>query len=57
LHQVKACALTFSGKKEEWPTWSEKFLGKAKCSGLEDMLLVKVDIPKYDEEINEKTEK
>jgi hypothetical protein len=36
--------LPFSGKKDEWPIWSEKFLAKAKRSGFKDMLLVKVNI-------------
>jgi hypothetical protein len=42
--------------KGEWPIWSEKFLFKAKTSGLKDMLFGKVNIPKSDEEINENTE-
>jgi hypothetical protein len=46
----------FTGKKEEWLTWSEKFLAKAKRSGIKDILLGKVTIPKTDEEINEKTD-
>jgi hypothetical protein len=48
---------TFSGKKDEWPMWSEKFLSNAKYSGFKDVMLGKVNIPKSDEEINEKTEK
>jgi hypothetical protein len=48
--------LRFSGKKDEWPIWSEKLLTKAKCSGYKDVLLGNIDIPKSGEEINEKTE-
>jgi hypothetical protein len=28
--------LSFSESKDEWPTWSEKFLAKAKRSGIKD---------------------
>ena len=45
--------LNFSGRKEEWPTWSEKFLAKAKRSGIKDVLL---QIPKTSEELEEKSE-
>jgi hypothetical protein len=48
--------LPFSEKEDEWPIWIEKFLSKAKSSGFKDVLLGKVNIPKYDEEINQKTE-
>ena len=48
--------LHFTGKKEEWSTWSEKFLAKARRSGIKDVLLGKVAIPKNNEEINEKTD-
>ena len=48
--------LNFTGKKEEWSTWSEKFLAKARRSGIKDVLLGKVSIPKTNEEINEKTD-
>jgi hypothetical protein len=44
-------ALIFSGRKEEWPTWSEKFLAKAKHSGIKDVLLVKLQIRKTSEEL------
>jgi hypothetical protein len=27
------------GRKEEWPTWREKLLAKAKHSGIKDVLL------------------
>ena len=49
--------LNFSGRKDEWPTWSEKFLAKAKRSGIKDVLLGKLQIPKSSEEFEEKTEK
>ena len=48
--------LNFSGRKDEWPTWSEKFLAKAKFSGIKDVLLGKLQIPKSSEEFEEKTE-
>jgi hypothetical protein len=38
------------GRKEEWSTWSEKFLAKAKHSGIKDVLLGKLQIPKTSEE-------
>jgi hypothetical protein len=37
--------LNFSGRKEEWPIWSEKFLAKAKRSGIMNVLLGKIEIP------------
>jgi hypothetical protein len=37
--------LPFSGDKDEWPIWKEKFHAKAKRSGFKDMLLGKVNIP------------
>jgi hypothetical protein len=48
--------LNFSGRKEEWPSWSEKFLAKAKRSGIKDVLLGKVEIPTSLDVIDEKTE-
>jgi hypothetical protein len=36
----------FPGRKEEWPTWSEKFLDTAKSSGIKDVLLGTLKIPK-----------
>jgi hypothetical protein len=39
--------LNFSGRKEEWPSWNKKFLAKAKRSGIKDVLLGKVEIPKF----------
>jgi hypothetical protein len=48
--------LQFSRKKDKGPIWSEKYLAKTKRSGFKDLLLGKVNIPKSDEEINERTE-
>jgi hypothetical protein len=48
--------LSFSGSKDEWPTWSEKFLAEAKRSGIKDVLLGKVLIPKSSEVFDEKTD-
>jgi hypothetical protein len=48
--------LSFSGSKDEWPTWSEKFLAKAKRSGIKDVLLGKVFILKSSEVVGEKTD-
>jgi hypothetical protein len=31
--------LNFSGRKEEWPSWSEKFPAKAKRSEIKDVVL------------------
>jgi hypothetical protein len=45
--------LNFTGKKEEWSLWSEKFLAKARRSGIKDILLGKLTIPKTNDEINE----
>jgi hypothetical protein len=49
-------ALNFSGRKEEWLSWSEKFLAKAKRSGIKDVLLGKIEIPTCLDVIDEKTE-
>jgi hypothetical protein len=40
--------LTFSGNREDWSIWSERFLAKAKRHGCKDVLLGKKDIPKSD---------
>jgi hypothetical protein len=48
--------LNFPGRKEEWPSWNEKRLAKAKRSGIKDVLLGKVDIPTTLNVIDEKTE-
>ena len=36
----------FSGKDDDWPIWSEKFLIRAKRKGYKDLLLGKVAVPK-----------
>jgi hypothetical protein len=41
--------IQFYGKSEEWPTWSEKFLAKARRYGFKDVLLGKVKFPRTDE--------
>ena len=48
--------LNITGKKEEWSSWSEKFLAKARRSGIKDILLGKLPIPKTNDEINEETD-
>jgi gag-polypeptide of LTR copia-type len=48
--------LNFSGRKKEWLSWNEKFLAKAKRSGIKDVLLGKVEIPTSLDVIDEKTE-
>jgi hypothetical protein len=48
--------LCFSESKDEWPTWSEKFLVEAKRSAIKDVLLGKVLIPKLSEVFDEKTD-
>jgi hypothetical protein len=37
-------------------TWSDKFLAKAKRSGIKDILLGKLTIPKINQEINDETD-
>jgi hypothetical protein len=48
--------LSFSGSRVERPTWSEKFLAKAKRFGIKDVLLGKFDIPKSSEVFDEETD-
>ena len=48
--------LNLTGKKKEWSSWSEKFLSKARRSGIKDILLGKLTIPKTNDEINEETD-
>jgi hypothetical protein len=48
--------LNFSGRKGEWPTWSETFLAKATHSGIKDVLLGKLQSPRTSEEFEEKSE-
>jgi hypothetical protein len=45
--------ISFCGKADEWPIWSEKFLAKAKKCGFKDLLLGKLSIPKEDESFDE----
>jgi hypothetical protein len=44
------------GKSEEWPTWSEKFLDKARRYGFKDVLLGKVKVPRTDEDYDMESE-
>ena len=37
--------IPFSGKKADWPVWSEKFLARAKRRGYRDHLLGIVETP------------
>jgi hypothetical protein len=46
--------LNFTGKKEEWSSWSEKFLAKARRSGIKDILLSKLTIPKTNDEMKKR---
>ena len=48
--------LIFSGIKEDWSIWSERFLAKAKRHGYKDVLLGKEVIPKSNEVIDKKTD-
>jgi hypothetical protein len=48
--------LNFTGKEEEWSTWTEKSLAKARRSGIKDILLSKFTIPNTNEEINQKVD-
>jgi hypothetical protein len=48
--------LSFSGIKDEWPTWNEKFLSKAKRSGIKNVLLGKIRILKSSGVFDEKTD-
>jgi hypothetical protein len=41
--------IPFCGKIDEWPIWSETFLGRAKRYGFKDLLLGKLSLPKFDE--------
>jgi tellurite resistance-related uncharacterized protein len=48
--------IPFYGKNDKWPTWSEKFLTKARRYGFKDVLLGKVRIPMTDEDYEVDTE-
>jgi hypothetical protein len=45
--------LNFIGKKEEWSTRSEKFLGKTRRTDIKDIPFGEVTISKTNEDINE----
>jgi hypothetical protein len=49
--------LYFVGRKEEWPSWSEKVVAIATCSGTKDVLLGKIVKPSIFEVIDEKKER
>jgi hypothetical protein len=48
--------IPFQGKSDEWPTWSEKFLAKARRYGFKDLLLGKVKVPRTDEDYDMESE-
>ena len=48
--------IPFCGKVDEWPIWCEKFLSKAKRFGFKDLLLGRLDIPSFDEEVDKLSE-
>jgi hypothetical protein len=48
--------IPFYGKNDELPTWSEKFLVKARRYGFKDVILGKVRIPMTDEDYEVDTE-
>jgi tellurite resistance-related uncharacterized protein len=48
--------IPFYGKSEEWPTWSEKYLAKARRYGFKDVLLGKVKVPRNDEDYDMESE-
>jgi hypothetical protein len=48
--------IPFYGKSEEWPTWGDKVLSKARRYGFKDVLLGKVKVPRADEDYNMESE-
>jgi hypothetical protein len=48
--------IPFYGKSEEWPTWSEKVLAKARRYGFIYVLLGKVKVPRTYEDYDMKSE-
>jgi hypothetical protein len=48
--------ISFYGKVDEWPIWSERFLAKSRRFGFKDLLLGKLSIPTVDEKFDEGTE-
>jgi len=49
--------ITFSGKKVEWPLWSEKFLARANRKGYKNVLVGTVTVPDDHEDISLETDK
>jgi hypothetical protein len=47
--------LNFPGRKEEWPSWSEKSLAKARRSGIKAVLFGIVEFPTILDVIDEET--
>jgi hypothetical protein len=48
--------IPLKGKSEELPTWSEKYLAKARRYGFKDVLLGKVKVPRTDEDYDMESE-
>jgi hypothetical protein len=48
--------IPFYRKSDEWPTWSEKFLAKARRYSFKDLLLGKVKVPRTDEDYDMESE-
>ena len=48
--------LSFSGMKDRFTIWSDKFLAKVKLSDFKDILFCKTKIPKSDDEISRRVE-
>jgi hypothetical protein len=48
--------LNFYRRNEELPTWSKKFIEKAKHSTIKDVMLGKIAIPESSDVLEEKTE-
>jgi hypothetical protein len=42
--------IPFYGMSEEWPTWSERSLAKARLYGFKDVLLGKLKVPRTGED-------
>ena len=49
--------ITFSGKRVEWPLWSEKFLARANRKGYKGILLGIDIVPDDNEDISIETDK
>ena len=48
--------IIFSGKKVEWPLWSEKFLARANRKGYKDILVGTETVPDDNEDISLETD-